>query len=158
MNNKSKTVCFSGHRSFRDPKAEIEKNLEFAIRQCIENGSEQFITGGALGFDTLAAWTIIRLRREFPQIRLVLALPCLPNEQILKWTAEQKDEYQKILDLADDVKILSEKYTDKCMLERNKYMVDNSSKLIHYLRSDGRCGTKHTVNYAKKQGIELIGI
>ena len=158
MNDKTKTVCFSGHRTFHDPKAEIEKSLEAVIRKCIESGSERFITGGALGFDTLAALTVIRLRQEFPQIQLILALPCPPNEQMLKWTEEQKNEYQKILGLADDVKVLSEKYTEKCMLERNKYMVDNSCKLIHYLRSDGRSGTKQTVNYAIKQGVELIGI
>lgn len=158
MNDKTKTVCFSGHRKLHDPKAEIEKNLETAIRQCIEAGSERFITGGAPGFDALAALTIIRLRREFTQIRLILALPCPPKEQTLKWTENQKEEHKKILDLADDVKILSDKYTEKCMLDRNKYMVDNSCKLIHYLRSDGRSGTKHTVNYAKKQGVELIGI
>lgn len=158
MNNKAKTVCFSGHRSFFDSKEEIKKSLEAAIRKCIESGSERFITGGAIGFDTLAALTIIRLRKEFTQIRLILALPCPPNEQTLKWKEEQKTEYQKILSLADDVKILSEKYTERCMLDRNKYMVDNSCKLIHYLRSGKRGGTKQTVNYAIKQGIELIGI
>lgn len=158
MNNKTKTVCFSGHRKFHDPKAEIEKSIEAAIRQCIEAGSDRFMTGGALGFDTLAAQTIIRLRSEFPQIRLVLVLPCPPDEQTLEWTAEQKDEYQEILKLAEEVNILAESYTCDCMLKRNKYMVDNSSKLIHYLRSEKRGGTKQTVNYAIKQGIELIEI
>lgn len=155
---KSKTVCFSGHRILYDPKADIEKSLEIVIRQCIKNGSERFITGGALGFDTLAAWAVIRLRSEFPHIRLILALPCSPNEQTLKWTAEQKNEYQKILELADEVNMLAKNYTPDCMLDRNKYMVDNSSKLIHYLRSQKRGGTKQTVNYAKKQGVEPIGI
>lgn len=155
--NKTKTVCFSGHRVFYNPKAEIEKSLEAAIRKCIENGSERFIAGGALGFDTLAAWTVIRLKREFPQIRLILALPCPPAEQTLKWTVEQKNEYQEILELADEVNILAKSYTSNCMLDRNRYMVDNSSKLINYLRSD-RGGTKFTVNYGKKQGIELIDL
>ena len=158
MGDKIKTVCFSGHRVLHDPKEAVEKSLEIAIRQCIESGSERFITGGALGVDTLAAWTITRLRSEYSHIRLILALPCPPDEQTLKWSDEQKEEYQKILDLADEVKILSDRYTDKCMLDRNRYMVDNSSKLIYYLRSGGRGGTKYTVNYAKKQGIELIGI
>lgn len=157
MNDKTKTVCFSGHRVFHNPKKEIEISLEAVVRQCITNGFEVFITGGALGFDTLAAWTVIRLRNEFPQIRLVLALPCRPEDQTLKWSANQKEEYQKILNLADDVKVLSGRYTDRCMLDRNRYMVDSSSKLIHYLRTE-RGGTKYTVNYAKNQGVELIGI
>ena len=40
MNNKSVTVCFSGHRILKDPKEEIEAKLEAAIRQCIGSGSE----------------------------------------------------------------------------------------------------------------------
>lgn len=43
------------------------------------------------------------------------------------------------------------------MLDRNRYMVDNSSTLIHYLRSN-RGGTSYTVSYAQKQNIQLIGI
>ncbi len=157
MNDKTKTVCFSGHRVLYDPKQDIEISLENSVRQCIANGAEIFMTGGAIGFDTLAALTVIRLRREFPQIRLVLALPCPPGEQTLKWTAKQKDEYRVIYESADKVNILAKNYTRNCMLDRNKYMVDHSYKLIHYLRFD-RGGTKHTVNYAQKQGIELIGI
>lgn len=113
------------------------------------------MAGGALGFDTLAARTVLRLKKEFPKIRLVLALPCPPEEQTLKWTNQQRGEYQEILEQADEVITLSPKYVDGCMLERNRYMVNNSVKLIHYLRSD-RGGTKYTVKYAKTRGIELI--
>ena len=66
MNNKATTVCFSGHRVFQDPTADIEKKLDKAVRDCISKGAECFITGGALGFDTLAARTVIRLREDFP--------------------------------------------------------------------------------------------
>lgn len=155
MNNKDKTVCFSGHRVLHDPKDEVEKKLETAIRQCITDGAEIFMTGGALGYDTLAALTVIRLRNEYPRIQLVLALPCPTEQQTIKWTQKQKDEYNNILNQADEVQILSEQYTDSCMLDRNKYMVDNSGKLIYYLRS-ARGGTGYTVRYAKKQSIELI--
>lgn len=155
MNDKTKTVCFSGHRVLYDSKDEIENRLEKAIRQCITNGAENFMAGGALGFDTLAARTVLRLKKEYPKIRLVLALPCPPSEQTLRWTNQQKGEYQEILEQADEVITLSPKYVNGCMLERNRYMVNNSVKLIHYLRSD-RGGTKYTVKYAKTRGIELI--
>ena len=105
MNNKATTVCFSGHRVFQDPTADIEKKLDKTVRDCISKGAECFITGGALGFDTLAARTVIRLRKEFPQIKLILALPCPPQAQPLKWSAAQVAEYQEILGLADDVMV-----------------------------------------------------
>lgn len=100
---------------------------------------------------------MLALREEYPAIRLVLALPCPPEQQTLKWSDSQKTEYNEILNLADDVKILSESYTSDCMLNRNRYMVDNSFALICYLRSR-RGGTLYTVNYAKKSGVHLIEI
>lgn len=157
MNTKEKTVCFSGHRVLHDPQKVIEQQLVAALKNCISNGKNEFITGGAIGFDVLAAKAIIALRKEYPTIRLVLALPCPFNEQSLKWNAQQKAEGKSILEQADDVKILSPHYTDGCMLSRNRFMVDNSTALIYYLRSD-HGGTKYTVEYAKKKGIALISL
>ncbi len=157
MFEKSKTVCFSGHRVLYDPKDIIEKRLEAAIRQSIADGARTFIAGGAIGFDTIAAQTVIRLRGEYPDIRLVLALPCPPEFQTLKWTACQKKEYGEILKQADEVRVLSDKYTKDCMLSRNRYMVDNSGMLIYYLRSEYG-GTKHTVNYASGKEIDMVAL
>lgn len=157
MDMKEKTVCFSGHRVFHDPKEEIAVKLQATVRKSISEGFTEYIAGGAIGFDALAAWTVIRLREEFPQIRLILALPCPPEEQALKWTEEEKAEHQEIINLADEVKVLSDKFTSSCMLERNRFMVDNSSRLICYLRSaSARGGTKYTVGYAQKQGITIL--
>ena len=155
MAEKSKAVCFTGHRAFYDKKEVIESKLEDVVRQCIGDGYEVFIAGGAIGFDTLAAETVLNLRKEYPNIRLVLALPCLPEQQSMKWSEIQKKQYQDTIDQADEVRVLSDKYTSTCMFERNRYMVDNSSKIICYLRST-RGGTKYTVEYAKKQGIEIV--
>lgn len=158
MNNKERTVCFSGHRVLYDPKAEVEKSIESAVRKCIAGGSEIFMTGGALGVDTIAALTIIRLQKEYPHIRLVLVLPCPPEQQTLKWTQKQKDEYENILKQANEVRIISPNYSDDCMRKRNRYMVDNSGKLIYYLRS-AYGGTKYTVKYAEKDSkIQLVAL
>ncbi len=157
MDEKSKTVCFSGHREISEPIEDIEKRLEVIVRQCIIKGAEQFITGAAFGFDAISAKTVIRLRKEYPNIRLVLALPCSPEYQTRGWTEQQKKEYQEIFRQADERRILSEKYTKGCMFARNRYMVDNSGTLIYYLHSD-KGGTKYTVDYARRKGIELVGL
>lgn len=115
------------------------------------------MTGGAIGYDTIAAKAVIGLRTENPMIRLILALPCHAEEQTLKWNRQQIDEYNAILERADKVIVLSPRYTDGCMLSRNRYMVDNSATLVYYLRNS-RGGTKYTVEYAKRCGIKLIGI
>ena len=43
------------------------------------------------------------------------------------------------------------------MMERNRFMVDNSSILLAYLRED-RGGTYNTVKYAEKKQKQIIRI
>lgn len=74
---KEKTCCFTGHRLL--PKAEIpiiKTELKKAIIELINDGVVYFGTGGALGFDTIAAQTILNLKVDYPQIKLILVLPC----------------------------------------------------------------------------------
>lgn len=66
---KSNTACFTGHRII--PLLErhtVSKALENAVIASIENGYRYFGAGGALGFDTMAALTVLRLRNKYPQI------------------------------------------------------------------------------------------
>ena len=41
-----------------------------------EYGVNTFIDGGALGFDTIAAETVIEMREKYQNIKLVMYLPC----------------------------------------------------------------------------------
>lgn len=53
-----------------------------------------FGAGGALGFDTLAAQTVLELKKKYPDIRLILVLPCL--SQTRNWKAANISEYERI--------------------------------------------------------------
>lgn len=155
MIDKLKVACFSGHRNLPKDRTELRTNLEKAIIELIEREVVFFGNGGALGFDQLAAETVLQLKEEYPHIRLVMVLPCPPEHQSLKWDDEQKKRYFKILEQADKVRVLSPRYTNSCMHERNRHMVDNSAYLICYLRkSDG--GTFYTVNYAEQKRLEIL--
>ena len=50
--------------------------------------------------------------------------------------------------------ILSEEYTRSCMQQRNRFMVDSSSRLIAVIGSE-RSGTGQTLRYAVSQGLEI---
>lgn len=154
MVDRSKVACFSGHRKLPQDCTELQANLERAIIELIERGVVFFGSGAALGFDQLAASTVLRLKEDYPHIRLIMVLPCPPEEQSLKWNDEQKKRYYEILDQADKVRILSPQYTSTCMLDRNRHMVDFSTYLICYLRKNSG-GTFYTVNYAEKQGLQI---
>lgn len=157
MVDKIKVACFSGHRKLPQDCMELQANIEKAIISLIEQGVVFFGNGGALGFDQLAADTVLKLKEDYPHIRLVMVLPCPPEEQSLKWNEQQKKRYYEILDRADKVRILSPQYTNSCMLDRNRHMVDNSAYLICYLREQ-HGGTFYTVNYAEQQRLKILPI
>lgn len=157
MIDKTKVACFSGHRKLPQNCEQLTADLESAIVSLIERGVIFFGAGGALGFDMLAEETVLRLKERYPHIRLVLVLPCPPEQQTLKWNAEQQRRYYNILDKSDKVRVLSDRYTNTCMLDRNRHMVDSSGYLICYLR-ENKGGTAYTVRYAASVGIEVIRI
>ena len=59
------TCCFSGHRRIANGDLFIVKQkLMEAITSAIEDGYIYFGAGGALGFDTLAAQTVLELKNN----------------------------------------------------------------------------------------------
>ncbi len=60
-----------------------------------------------------------------------------------------------MLNGVDEVIYVSHEYFDGCMQKRNRFMVDNCSRLICYLNY-GHGGTYSTVKYAVESGVEVI--
>lgn len=155
MIDKLKVACFSGHRKLPQDYRELKSRLRSAITELIEQGVIFFGAGGAIGFDMLAEEAVLELKESFPQIKLILVLPCCPEQQTLMWKIEQRERYNRILEQADKIRILTPRYTEKCMLERNRHMVDNSAHLVCFLRE--KCGgTFYTVKYAESKGLNII--
>lgn len=148
------TCCFTGHREIHSLAMKpLQKALKKTLQELINEGYSQFISGGALGFDLVAAETIINLKRKHPHIRLTMALPC--RNQDAFWNQEQKAKYYAILSLADDIVYTAESYHKGCMFKRNRYMVDNASCVVAYLTHDSG-GTKYTVDYAEKMNRKIM--
>ena len=156
IGKKCRTACFTGHRELpAEYLPEISKRLEDTLVTLIEQGYCYFGAGGALGFDTLAAQTILSLRGRYPQIRLILVLPCL--NQTRGWPQADIDTYEEIKRCADKVTYTSEHYFQGCMQKRNRHLVDNSSVCICYLTKPTG-GTAYTVDYARRMGLRIINI
>ena len=151
-----KTACFTGHRHLLQQKIDtLSQMIDHAIADAYAHGYRQFLCGGALGFDTLAASRILIFRNKYPDTRLVLVIPC--ENQDLHWSKENQTIYRKNREQADDVIILSPVYYQGCMQSRNRYMVDHSSLCICYLFSL-RGGTAYTVRYAAFRNIEIVNL
>lgn len=97
--------CFTGHRYLpADRLGEIKKRLEAESEACIRQGVILFETGGALGFDTMAAHTVLRLREGYA-VRLRLVLPC--PEQAKLWKKEDILVWRQIRQRADETVTVS---------------------------------------------------
>ena len=156
MTIKEKTCCFTGHREIPDSLyPALTEALETTLRQLIRQGVWYFGAGGALGFDTLAARTVLRLREEIPQIRLILVLLC--PQQTKYWSEPDQKRYRDIMRRADKVVFLSPNYTRGCMHRRNRHLVDESGVCVAYcVKPSG--GTAYTVAYARKKGLPVINL
>lgn len=133
----------------------VKKRLEKVIEESIQTGYLYFGAGGALGFDTLAANTVIKLRAKYPDIKLILVLPC--KTQTRGWKQSDIEEYERIIKAADKVVYTSENYFSGCMHKRNRHLVNNSSLCICYLTED-KGGTYYTVNYARQSKLSVVNI
>ena len=156
MDTKRQTACFTGHRNVPSEYAEaLAENLRKTLIEQINRGYRNFEAGGALGFDTLAAQAVLELRNEYPDVKLILVLPCL--SQTRGWSVEDVKIYESIKSRADSVIYTSQEYTRGCMHKRNRYLVDNSSLCICYL-TECAGGTAYTVKYAQKNDVEIINL
>lgn len=150
------TCCFTGHRHLPpEEQAEIASRLECVISAQYQKGIRYYGAGGALGFDALAARTVICLRENCPGMKLILVLPCLT--QTRGWRPEDIAEYERIKAQADKVVYTAQQYTPGCMHRRNRHLVDHSGVCVCYLTKESG-GTAYTVNYAKRHGVEIINI
>ena len=152
----SQTCCFTGHRII--PQAELpmlKDSLRAAVEDALQNGYRYFGAGGALGFDTLAAQIVMKLKQKYPQTRLILVLPC--ETQTRGWTQTDVDIYMRIKQAADKVVYTSKDYYNGCMQKRNRHLVDNSSLCISYMK-DEHSGTGYTVRYAKEKARRVINL
>lgn len=153
---RNETCCFTGHRQLPSKeRAEIVTVLECVITALYQKGIRYYGAGGALGFDAIAAQTVIRLRESYPGMKLILVLPCLT--QTRGWKPEDVAEYESIKAQADHIVYTAQQYTRGCMHKRNRYLVDNSGVCVCYLTRDSG-GTAYTAQYAQKQGLEIINI
>ena len=148
--NSAKACCVSGHRKMLND-FDVDK-LKKIFLELINDGVDTFLVGMALGFDTLC-FRILEDVRKTKEIKIIACIPC--KNQDYKYTAEQRDEYVRMILSSDERIYTGDNYTPYCMHKRNRFMVDNSFCLVAYLRHD-KSGTSTTVKYAKSLGKKVI--
>lgn len=170
----AKTLCFTGHRpkdmfGYQSKPYEIMRRyLKDIVLYFYENKDVRtFITGGAQGVDQIAFFAISDAKKERADIQNVLYLPCINQDsQWAELGPFSKEEYQKMLSLADKVVYISEQSYQfpKQMLDRDEAMVENSDYVIGVLQKGEtfqnmpRSGAASTMRYAEKTRKTLYRI
>ncbi len=149
-----KICCFTGHREIYEGDREtLYSALLDAVEGLIAEGFCEFRSGGAIGFDTLAADAVLSLKQKYPQIKLYIYVPCLGQDKY--YTPEQKKKYLSQINSADKILCMAEHYYRGCMQARNRALVDGADCCIAYLRKDSG-GSAYTEKYAQSKNCRVI--
>lgn len=153
------TCCFTGHRQIpADELPALHAALTDCLRALIDAGVRCFRAGGALGFDRLAAETVIALRQDYADrfhLVLELVLPC--HGQSDQWPPDERLAYRRILAEADRSFVLQDDYSSGCMHRRNLELLDGCDVCVCYRTHLGG-GTAYTVSQAHRRNIPVINL
>ncbi len=157
------SCAFTGHRPQKLPWRYDESSegciklkgvLTSQITKLVENGVTEFLSGMALGVDTICSELILAQREKKTALKLHCILPCVGQDA--KWSASARERYRSILEQADSIVYVNRSYQKTCMLERDRFLVEWSDYLLAVYNGELRRGTAATVRYAKNLGRKII--
>lgn len=146
MTIEEQTCCFTGHRKLPETELDaIESQVEAHIRGLYDNGVRFFRVGGAVGFDTMMAQLLFRLRAsDLPDVKVLLFYPF--DGFTNGWTDAEKALYADLLPKYDEIHRVCDKGGSGAYLARDRALVDGSAYCIAYCRNvSGRSGTAYTL-------------
>ncbi len=109
------------------------------------------ISGMALGWDQAVALAAVNLNIPF-----IAAVPFKGQES--QWPQSSKDDYQTLLDLAQEVIIVCPgDYSPEKMQKRNEWMVEKCEMLLA-LWDGSPGGTKNCIDYAKRDANPIVNL
>lgn len=159
--NPLQTCCFTGHRPEKLPWGEqeghphcvaLKKSLQTQLEAVYQRGYRHFICGMARGADFYFAEGVLALREAHSDVTLEGALPCLG--QASKWNEADRMRWHRLVEACDKTTLVQEHYDRRCMLRRDRYMVDHSSAILAVYNGT-RGGTQYTLNYAMEHRLDI---
>lgn len=145
-----RACCVTGHRDIPADKIEfVRTRLREEIEAAIEEGNTTFISGFAYGVDLIFAEFVLEQKKKHPNLFMEAAIP-------YRNRLKCKDPlFQKCLKGCNGIKVQQEEYSRDAMLNRNRYMVSLSARVIAVYDGRERGGTLFTMRYAHTLGKEI---
>lgn len=148
-----KNICFFGHRNLwgKDIRERLKKQLESHL-----DDEVHCFVGTHGDFDSLALSVCRELRKTY-KMKITVVFTSL---NVLK---KDKDLEYSIADNYDDVETMiydiEEEHFKNQIVVSNRRMVDDCDIVICYVdMKEYRSGAKRAVNYAKRQGKQIINL
>ena len=154
---KTKCCAFTGHRPEKlgypesdERCAALKERLRSLIVKLIEeDGVTHFISGMAQGVDMYAAEIVLELKKQYPQITLECAIPY--ERQAVRWPEALRNRYFSIAERCDQETMLQTHYTQDCLRNRNRYMVEHADMVLAVCNMRLHSGSKQTVLMARRR-------
>ena len=164
MPARQESCCFTGHRPAKlpwgynesDPRCvKLKERIADAVLLAYQEGYRHFLCGMAQGCDLYFCEAVLALRERYPEVTVEAAIPC--PTQADAWPEAERDRYRELGARCDMETMVSDTYSSTCMQRRDRYMVDHAMLLIAAF--DGTAGgTRYTVEYALRRGIEIFDV
>ena len=155
MPARQESCCFTGHRptklpwgyNERDPRCvRLKERIADAVLLAYQEGYRHFLCGMAQGCDLYFCEAVLALRERYPEVTVEDA-----------WPEAERRRYRELVAKCDMETMVSDTYSSACMQRRDRYMVDHAMLLIAAF--DGTAGgTRYTVEYALRRGIEIFDV
>ena len=128
------------------------KLVDYAIEIIPSYKPTKMISGMALGWDTAVAMACVELKIPF-----IAAVPFEGQDSI--WPEKSRITFRELLREAETVHVVSPGgYEPWKFIERDKWMVDQSHKMLALWNGDEKGGTYQTVKYAQKIKREIYNV
>ena len=149
MNNSTHIVAFTGHRTY---DGSANDALMATISALYAEGARHFRVGMAEGFDLAAGSAVREMMLTHSDITLEACIPWPGFEA--RFSAEDRTEYNRIMDHAAIVRYASNEYHRTVFYDRNDMLVEGAQSLVAWW-DGGKSGTGYTVKRARKLGLNI---
>lgn len=145
--NAMKSCFFIGHRE-ADERL-LPKLIDTIERLVVSEGVTCFYVGGYGGFDRIAATAVKQVKRQHPEIILMLVLPYHPAERPVEAHYGFDGTYYP-----EGMETVPRRFA---IVQANKHMVGNVDWLVAYVRH-GVSNSQRILEYAKKRSVPHINL
>ncbi len=150
-----KSCCFIGHNSIPISLIMRLKAIS-ALEDLIDQGVTDFYAAGIVGWDMICEKAFLRLREEYPQIKLHLLLSQYKKSRMKNRNKDPNKNFGAVLSSSDGVEF---DFVEGCLTKRMAKIVELSDCcLCYYEKIASSSSTALTIRLAEKKGIKIINL